>query len=366
MHDCHICYEDAGKEILINTVYTCATCINKLVRSVVDGRALYPVMINNEPADLTEHRQYLDRNLFDRYAQMEQQESIPPHLRVYCAKEHFVGEQVKTTARGIYLTAISQCNKCQCATCMICKKQLDKDAPLTTIVDHGCKAQLAADEKLRAHSFEGLVRGKDYQFCPTCKRDIQLEAVCHHIACLCTAHLCYQCGELAKPKDGHYELGQCTLYPVVPNLPAPAVGAAPAIRFDVGVLYRLRNAVLAMEEDEPDEVWAYLDGQIYDLDLEHVVTDEALLSLREDILAQSNLIAVMDQAQDLLPPDLRSDGRERAVEIKRLDELHRERAEHRFRRLQEIIQGIDGQEVDALHVAAAVHEEREDDFMNEG
>ena len=185
--------------MLINRVYTCPTCINKLIRPIVDGRALYPGMINNERADLTQHESHLDNDLFRRYTEMGPLESIPPHLRVYCANEHFVGEKVNNT----HLPTISQCDKCQSRTCMICKKHLNKNAPLATVIDHGCKAQLAADEKTRKQTFEGLVRGKDYQFCPSCKRDVQLEAACHHIACLCKTHFCYQCGEAAISKDGH-------------------------------------------------------------------------------------------------------------------------------------------------------------------
>ncbi|KAM0690101.1 hypothetical protein Q7P36_008868 [Cladosporium allicinum] len=74
MHDCHICCEEVNL-LLINRVHTCTTCINKLMRPVVNGSAMYPVMINNEPADLTAHGRYLSRSLFDRYAQMEAQES---------------------------------------------------------------------------------------------------------------------------------------------------------------------------------------------------------------------------------------------------------------------------------------------------
>jgi hypothetical protein len=52
MHECHICCEDAGDEMLINSVYICPVCINKLIRPIVVGEALYPVMIDREPAEL--------------------------------------------------------------------------------------------------------------------------------------------------------------------------------------------------------------------------------------------------------------------------------------------------------------------------
>jgi hypothetical protein len=90
-------------------------------------------MINREPADLTAHKIYLSPELFARYARMAQQDSIPPYLRVHCENEHFVGERVTAFPGGTYRAWISRCDKCKCATCMVCKKQLDKSA----LLDHG-------------------------------------------------------------------------------------------------------------------------------------------------------------------------------------------------------------------------------------
>lgn len=158
---------------------------------------------------------------------MKREHTTPPHLRVHCANNHFVGEKVTvTTAKASFLAAISQCDSCQAATCMICRTQLDTDAPLANVFDHGCKARLDAEEKQRKGAFDGLERGKDYQHCPTCHRDIELSAACNHVTCLCGTHFCYQCGEPAVPADGHWGSDGCPLYPTY-DAPAQAVFQAP-------------------------------------------------------------------------------------------------------------------------------------------
>lgn len=93
-----------------------------------------------------------------------------------------------------------------------------------------------------------------YQFCPTCKRDIQLAEACHHIACLCKTRFCYECGKPATPKDGHYNLGRCTLYPVAPVVPAPAVEALELdyvrARFAAEFLYEIYDRILGVSDEQ--------------------------------------------------------------------------------------------------------------------
>jgi hypothetical protein len=350
MHECHIYCEDAGDEMCINSVYTCPVCINKLIRPVVIGAALYPVMINREPADLAAHKSYLDPDMFDRYAAMEPTESIPPHLRVYCVKEHFVGERVTANPDGTYHAAISRCDKCEGATCMICKKQLNKTAPL----DHGCKAELDADEEIREESFEGLERGKDYQFCPTCKRDIQLAAACHHIVCLCKTHFCYQCGEPAIPQDGHYRLGRCTLYPADPPAPAPVVEVAPVrelgglrARYTAQLLFGFWDIQLEVSHERMlleldatlelvgmDEEEAGLTGQFV---FQHPIMDERLRLVQEEIAEVEDQGALMERLWVQLPPRIRNNALARAAKVARRGELYHVALNERLRDIDEDI-----------------------------
>lgn len=237
MNNCHVCWDPVGPEMLLNETYTCSTCLNYLIRKVGNGVDTYPVVINKEPADLIKHEQYLDRRLLDKYAEMELASLTATHLRVWCANGHFVGERVAATtandasANGTYPAAIGKCNKCQHPTCMVCTKPLDKDASLATIIDHGCKEKLAADRKIREETFKERERGKKFQFCPVCQRDVALEDACYHVICICKTHFCFKCGVLAIPADGHWdEGGVCPQYPPRPEGQGPAAGRAPAPR----------------------------------------------------------------------------------------------------------------------------------------
>ena len=372
MQDCHICYEEANL-LLINRIHTCTTCINKLIRPVVNGSAMYPVMINNEPADLTKHGRHLDRKLFDLYAQMEPQESIPSHLRVHCANQHFAGKRVEASPDGTYQAEISLCEKCKCATCLICKKDLDTDAvPLARLADHGCKAELDAEKEIREEAFEGLERGKDYQFCPTCKRDVQLAAACHHISCLCKTHFCYECGEVLK--TGHYKLGKSTLYPIAPPAPAPVPAAEPLelddvrARYTAVLLYDLYDTVLSVSDEQmqqelesaiqsigphrffivqqdgvhgdganPD-LPADLEGEFPHLqnqgvDLWLPILGEQIRLVEAEIVELCQRIALADGVWARLPLNLRVDGQERVIAVARRDEQSRERLSGRLRAL---------------------------------
>ena len=376
MPDCHICCEESNL-LLINRIHTCTTCINKLIRPVVNGSAMYPVIINNEPADLKAHEKHLSRTLFQQYAQMEEIESIPPHLRVHCANQHFAGKRVEASADGTYLAEISLCDECKCATCLICRKDLDMNATtLARIADHGCKAELDAEEKTREEAFEGLERGKDYQFCPTYKRDVQLAEACHHIACPCKTHFCYECGEVLE--DGHYKLGKCTHYPVPPSAPAPAVeplqlhGEVARDRTDrlwalydtflrVGEERMERELVAILQDIGPHRFFlvnadgavadapADLAGQVLGPQDQGVDLWLAILSERirwvEAELSMNGAWATRTWAR--LPPHIRVEGQARHDAVARNDVLRNESLHNHLRTLIGDIQTILSDEADA-------------------
>jgi hypothetical protein len=83
---CFACWNPEGPLFPIDDVHACPTCLNTLIRPVANGSLMYPVMINNQPADLTDqwHKDHLDRDLLDKYTAMGPQHAVPPHLRVHC------------------------------------------------------------------------------------------------------------------------------------------------------------------------------------------------------------------------------------------------------------------------------------------
>ena len=71
-------------------------------------------------------------------------------------------------------------------------------------------AERAAAE---AEPLEGLVLGRDYQICPTCKRAVCLEDGCNHVVCRCGANFCFVCGVVAmNDGSGHWNRGGCSRY----------------------------------------------------------------------------------------------------------------------------------------------------------
>jgi hypothetical protein len=78
-----------------------------------------------------------------------------------------------------------------------------------------CKGlELVAERAVaQAEPLEGLVLGRDYQICPTCKRAVCLEDGCSHVVCRCGASFCFVCGVVALDDgSGHWSRGGCPRY----------------------------------------------------------------------------------------------------------------------------------------------------------
>lgn len=74
------------------------------------------------------------------------------------------------------------------------------------------RATAAADRA----GIEGLVLGRDYQFCPTCKNAVGLEDGCNRVVCKCGASFCFVCGLVAfDDGGGHWREGGCPRYNAV-------------------------------------------------------------------------------------------------------------------------------------------------------
>jgi len=218
--ECHICTWEANKNRVVtaNGSCTCHACLENLINRVANGSDTYPLKINNSTVDLEPWSTTLDPRLLEKYRSLKQEHSIAPAQRVYCASEHFVGTKVAPSShQGADFIAVSKCHSCEGATCMICATHLDKDASLSQIFQHGCKEKLAATERVQDAIINGSERGKTYQLCPTCKREIHREDACNHMKCACGTEFCYVCGEPAKGNIDHWSRGVC---PKWPNRPA--------------------------------------------------------------------------------------------------------------------------------------------------
>jgi hypothetical protein len=57
---------------------------------------------------------------------------------------------------------------------------------------------------LNPSGMEGQERGKDYQYCPSCKLPICLIDGCNQVTCQCGENFCFICGQVAGKDSGHW------------------------------------------------------------------------------------------------------------------------------------------------------------------
>ena len=197
----------------INGSWACRECLNIVVLRVLEGHDDFPPRMNGLPIDFAMHFHQMDDDLIASYRQREEELSIYPYLRVFCACTKFIGKKV--TADPIRpLMTVDECPACSEFTCMACMKPLDKEHLSANASDHGCKEKVEAIEKLHQDLLDGEDRGKKYQICPHCRRYMQLASACNHISCECRGQFCYPCG-VATLGTHHWgtELWQCPQYP---------------------------------------------------------------------------------------------------------------------------------------------------------
>jgi len=119
----------------------------------------------------------------------------------------------KAEAEGIPLTACDKylgskrstnnrfklCPTCIGRTCAFCG-----DAVLA--MGRTC-AHVVAEE----NAFKDLVRGRDYQTCPSCQMKVELSDGCNSMVCgrhACMTHLCFICGQGALHDSDHWRRGR--------------------------------------------------------------------------------------------------------------------------------------------------------------
>jgi len=167
---------------------------------------------------------------------------------------------------------------------MVCKAMLDNVAAFRDLAEHSCVANLEAAEKEREEAFNGLERGRDYQLCLSCSRDIQLATACHHMICPCKQHFCYKCGEATIKGDlSHWEGSRCPLYPVAAAVAArlkPAVTRILAIQ-EHEMLVPLLGLNVGADPAIPDqERAARFDRILQEVDAQHNPRERAGVALR--------------------------------------------------------------------------------------
>lgn len=112
----------------------------------------------------------------------------------------FLGTKVETKYKTL------TCLKCSGQTCGTCSEPLpaEGDKP------HHCMVPIAGEESKEEDPFQGMILGKDYQRCPSCKVVVALVDGCNTIVCempSCRVHFCFICGQEAHHDSDHWKAG---------------------------------------------------------------------------------------------------------------------------------------------------------------
>jgi hypothetical protein len=105
------------------------------------------------------HFHQMDDDLITSYRQREEELSIYPYLRVFCACTKFIGKKVTADVINT-LMAVDECSACNEFICMACTKPLDKEHLSASASDHGCREKIETIEKLHQDLLDGEDRGK--------------------------------------------------------------------------------------------------------------------------------------------------------------------------------------------------------------
>jgi hypothetical protein len=168
----------------------------------------YPPMFGHVVLDLWTYWDLFDRDFLTAWGKKMQEYNVPVKSRVYCEQRGGVDGDVCGAYLGTKGPGFVCCSLCHCSTCKKCGASSGDVGSAKT---HHCQAVLKEDP------FEKLIKGRDYQQCPGCKKEIVQGEGCNHMVCLppCTTHFCFFCGEqVIARRSGHWQKGHCPRFGV--------------------------------------------------------------------------------------------------------------------------------------------------------
>ena len=124
--------------------------------------------------------------------------------RLYCEHQHPASGPICGEFLGQRGLGLKRCERCQCYTCGACGTTID-DA--TSARDHACEKATTVDDV-----FAKFQKGRHYQQCPGCEKEIFPAEGCNHMTCRppCGTHFCFICGDrVAARQSGHWQRGGC-------------------------------------------------------------------------------------------------------------------------------------------------------------
>lgn len=231
MWQCSVCLKDHNdfKSVHADGHVLCSQCLVTLFDNAIRNELDYPPKLSTlplHPRDF-DHLTAIDYEYIKKYSEKEEEYSVAPYQRVYCAHTYkpvttgvnadkkiscgtFLGERKTPDHFKPNLVSAAKCPKCLTLTCIVCEELYSQ---LFAPLQHHCPGlSKRLSEEYRMLS--GLQRGKHWQRCPNeqCRRVFELKEACNHLTCPCGTSYCFICGKEASAISKHWDKGGCPRY----------------------------------------------------------------------------------------------------------------------------------------------------------
>jgi hypothetical protein len=183
-------------------------CVAPRFHDALQHEHHYPPMFGNVVLDLWTYWDLFDGDFLTAWGKKMQEYNVPVKARVYCEQRGGVDGDVCGAYLGTQGPGFVCCSICRCSTCRKCG---ESSSDVGSEKTHHCQKVSKEDP------FEKLIKGRDYQQCPGCKKEIFQAEGCNHMVCLppCTTHFCFFCGEeVIARRSGHWQKGHCPRFGV--------------------------------------------------------------------------------------------------------------------------------------------------------
>lgn len=164
----------------------------------------YPPMWGKEKLDFWTFLDLFDDGFREAWREKEEEYAMPVKKRVYCEHRDPASGSICGEFLGRRGLGQKRCERCQCYTCGACGTTSDN---ATSARNHTCKKATTVDD-----IFAKFQKGRHYQKCPGCEKDIFPAEGCNHMTCRppCGTHFCFICGDrVAARQSGHWRRGGC-------------------------------------------------------------------------------------------------------------------------------------------------------------
>jgi hypothetical protein len=183
-------------------------CVAPHFHNALEHEHHYPPMFGKVVMDIWTFWDLFDGDFLTAWSKKTQEYNVPVKSRVYCEQRGGVDGDVCGAYLGTRGPGSVCCSECHCSTCRKCGAG---SGDVSSAKTHRCQ------EVSKEDPFEKLSKGRDYQQCPSCKKEIFQAEGCNHMVCLppCATHFCFVCGEqVTARRSGHWQQGRCPRFGV--------------------------------------------------------------------------------------------------------------------------------------------------------